>query len=473
MMISDNGASHTKTSQSSTDSVVQTLACAAARTPYVPLPDSVRHQALDLFLDTLAVCAAGLSNPSYANYALAHRAEAGVATLLGCADGVPVNTAVLINAGASTVLQLQDGHRMARGHPASHIVPTVFALAEERDATAAQVIAAFVAGYEVGARIGIAMDGLNHFLHDTGTWSTIGTAVAAAHLLTDGDESVIATALDAAAAVALMPYRDLPVQGASAHHMYIGLGATTGLTAARASVAGLAALPGTLVDFFGPRAGAAFNPEVLTDGIAADGSWRSFEMENAYFKVHPTCAHLHGANDGLVRLIQTHDLTSDSVERVEIATYAAGLAFDNPAPENALAARFSQKACAAIALCSGALDETTLTDDALRSAAVQEMMARVTVRHDAALDADYPAGRPARVTVTLKGGQTLLETVTYPLGDHTNPATRATLRAKSQRLLAVRFGQTQADAVVAAFEGYTGGGPLSVLTAALRAPAQA
>lgn len=460
------------TSAQTTDSAARALAQAAARTSYAQLPESVRHQAEHLLLDTLAVCAAGLSDSSYADYARAHRAESGCATVLGFPDGVPVNTAILINAGASTVLQLQDGHRMARGHPASHIVPALLALAEETEAKADDVLAAFVAGYEVGARIGIAMDGLNHFLHDTGTWSTIGTAVAAAHLLSGGDESVIATAIEASAAVALMPYRDLPVQGASAHHMYIGLGATTGLTAARASVAGLAALPGTLLNFFGPRAGAAFNPDALANGIAANGTWRTFEIEKAYFKVHPTCAHLHGANDALVHLIKAHDLTADSVARVEIATYAAGLAFDNPAPETALAARFSQAACAAIAVCRGALNETTLTDDVLRSAAVRDMMKRVTVCHDAALDADYPAGRPARVTVTLKDGQTFSQTVLYPLGDHTNPATRATLRAKALRLLTVRFGQTQADAVVAVFDGYMEHGPLSALTTALRAPAR-
>lgn len=456
-----------------TDAPVSLLARAASRTSYAQLPDSAHHQAADLFLDTLAVCAAGLSDTSYANYALAHRAESGTATLLGFADGVPVNTAILINAGASTVLQLQDGHRMARGHPASHIVPTLLALAEESDAKADDVLAALVAGYEVGARIGIAMDGLNHFLHDTGTWSTIGTAVAAAHLLSNGDEPIIANAIEASAAVALMPYRDLPVQGASAHHMYIGLGATTGLTAAHASVAGLAAMPGTLAQFFGPRAGAVFNPNALANGIAADGTWNTFECENAYFKIHPTCAHLHGANDAVVQLVKTHGLTANSVERVEIATYAAGLAFDNSAPKNALAARFSQAACAAIAVCCGALDETTLTDDALHSAAVQEMMKQVSVLHDAALDADYPSGRPARVSVRLKDGQTFSETVIYPLGDHTNPATRATLRAKAQRLLAVRFGPSQADAVVAAFDAYIGGGPLGALSASLRQPATA
>lgn len=449
---------------------VAALARAAACTTYEGLPETVRTQAADLMLDTLAVCAAGLSHPSYAPYVHAHThlKESGQATVLGHGQGFPVHTAVLLNAGASTVLQLQDGHRMARGHPASHIAPTLLALAEETVAPAHAVLAAFVAGYEVGARIGIAMEGLNHFLHDTGTWSTIGTSVAAAHLLSAGDETVIANAIEASAAVALMPYRDLPVQGASAHHMYIGLGATTGLTAARASVAGLTPLPGTLETFFGPRAGAAFDAGKLTDGLSDEGGWSTYECLNAYFKIHPICAHLHGANDALCALIKTHALTAEDTTAVEIATYGAGLAFDNPMPANALAARFSQAACAAIALCTGALDETALTDDTLHSAAVQNLMGHVSVIHDPALDADYPAGRPARVTITTTSGAQHSEQVVYPVGDHTNPASRTALRAKAERLLAVRYGPDGATNVCAAFEVYVGGGEVEGVTRALR-----
>jgi hypothetical protein len=41
--------------------------------------------------------------------------------------------------------QLQDGHRLARGHPASHVVPAVLALAEERDLDGRAVLSAVLA----------------------------------------------------------------------------------------------------------------------------------------------------------------------------------------------------------------------------------------------------------------------------------------------------------------------------------------
>lgn len=447
------------------------LAKAATKTHWSDLPENVQEQAKDLFLDTIAVVAAGLADHNYRSFAIERAKEGGAASVPGVTAGVSPHSAVQINGGATTVLQLQDGHRMARGHPASHSVPVLLALAEVSDRPATDVLAAFVAGYETGARIGIAMDGLNSFLHDTGTWSTIGAAVSAVHLRDAKDEAALQAAIETAAAIALMPYRDLPVQGASAHHLYIGVGAVTALTVAEGVAAGLVPLPGTLESFFGPRAGANFDPRHLTNDIGSSGEWSAYECLNAYFKVHPTCAHLHGANDATAFLIHKHALTAEQIDHVEISTYDAGLAFDNPNPENSLAARFSQAATCAIALCHGDLNERTLTDETLRADDVQKMMNRIAVSHDPDLDSHYPAGRPARVTVALKNGDTVTQTATYPLGDASNPLDGQARRAKVTRLLRARFTPTDADHIVEAFDAYCDGEPVAFLSCALQRPA--
>lgn len=455
-----------------TDTAAHTLSLAAVQTEWATLPEDVKAQAGDLFVDTIAVLSAGLSQDCYAPLVKALSIELGCASIPGQTEGVPVNTAIQINGGATTVLQLQDGHRMGRGHPASHIVPALLALAEETDAASDAVLSAFVAGYEVGARIGIAMDGLNGFLHDTGTWSTIGTAVAAAHLLSAGDQTCIQAALDSAAATALMPYRDLPVQGASAHHLYIGLGASGGVMAARGALAGMDSLPCTLETFFGPRAGAAFDAAMLSENICGENRWSDFEILNAYFKVHPTCAHLHGANDAITTLLKTHNFSAKDVQSFEIATYAAGLAFDNESPDNALAARFSLSTTVAVAVCCGDLNETTLTDSAVTRDDVRGLAQKIHVVHDPALDAGYPAGRPARVTVTLNDGTQYVESADYPRGDHTNPMSREEKRAKAHRLLSVRFSKANVDTVLQSLDSYCAGGTIGDVTAALRTPAK-
>jgi len=430
----------------------------------------VRDQARDLFLDTLAVSAAGLTDPEYTRLVETLATETGPASVPGLPKGVPVTTAVQINGGATTVLQLQDGHRLGRGHPVSHMMPVLLALAEQRDLKAHSVWPALIAGYEVGARIGIAMGGLNHALHDTGTWSTIAAAVAAAHALADGDAETVRRAIETAAATALMPYRDLPLMGASAHHTYIGLGAVSGLTAAQSAVAGLSDLAGTLEDFFGPRAGADFDAGKLTDGLTADGHFENFEIMNAYIKVHPTCAHLHGANDALKKIQLEQSFVSEDVASITIATYDAGLAFDNPTPGNALAARFSHAAAAAVAVCFGELTEATLTDAALADEGVRALMRKVSIEHDPALDTQYPSGRPTTVRVELTSGDVFEETVVLPKGDSTNTLTRSERTDKAVRLLNRRFSPSTSEAILCTFQAFCDGHPVAGLTQALRSP---
>jgi 2-methylcitrate dehydratase PrpD len=173
---------------------------------------------------------------------------------------------------------------------------------------------------------------------------------------------------------------------------------------------------------------------------------------HAYLKVHPTCAHQHGINDAVVNLIAAHRIAGSDVARVEIATYAHGLAYDNHVPQTALAARFSAALTTAIALHRGGLGYDAITAAALADPAVRDLAARIHVYHDPALDQHYPAGRPARVTITLKDGREVTETCLYPRGDHTNPTTRAERRDKVRALFALRFGSAHSDRLIAAFD---------------------
>ena len=244
----------------------QILAKAAATTRWATTPSEVRRQTLDLILDTFAVIAAGARHPSLRPVAERLKDRDGPATVVGYPTGASASNAALLNGATTTVLQLQDGHRIARGHPMSHVLPAAFAVAEELDATPEEFMSSVIAGYEVSARVGRALGGLQDLLHDTGTFGTIGAAVATAFLVSGADEAAIAQAIEGSAAVALFPYRATPMAGATVHHLYVGLGASTGVIAGKAAVFGLSSLAGTLESFFGPRAGADFQVALIDRG---------------------------------------------------------------------------------------------------------------------------------------------------------------------------------------------------------------
>ncbi len=445
------------------ESAALTLAQAAAATQWPSLPADVQTMALDLFADSLAVVAGGAVHPVMQSLASTVEAADGPSTLIGEKRGVAMRDAILLNAATTTVLQRQDGYAHAKGHPASQLVPVTLGLAERHGKTAEQMLTALVAGYEVAARVGMALGGVPSHLHDNGNWAAIGHAAAAAHLLSDGDAHVIAAAIDGAASLAQSFDRFTTAGGATMHHLYPAMAATQAIAVAEGAVAGLTPLPGSLERFYGPNLGSDFDAPLLMDGIES-GSWSRFEILNGYFKLHPSCAHLHGVNDAVDALITEHGVTEENIASVDVATFGEAMEIDTDTPANDLAARFSAKATVAAAIRHGVLDDGGLLD----LTALQPLMDKITARHDPALDKHTPAGRPGVVTITLTSGQSTSKEVIYPRGTSQTLATPDERKDKALTLLARHYGENGATAVYNAVMTLGHGGTIATLTNTLR-----
>ncbi len=431
------------------------LARAAARSRFADAPQAVRAVYRDFMLDTVAVMAAGAAHPSLApaRKAFLDAGGSGPSSAAGFAAGCPASVAALVNGAAMTVLQLQDGHRRARGHPMSHVLPAALAMAEETGAPTPAFLDAVMAGYEVCARIGASLGGMQPLLHDTGTFGCVGAAVAAAHLLgrdlEDGQRAALIEAgIGGAAAVALFPFRDTCMDGAGAHHLFVGLGTQNGLLAARAARARLSPSPSTLERFFGPRAGEAFDPAVLVEGIGADGAWLNHEIANAYLKWHPVCAHLGPMLDCIEELrLRLGGFDARAIRRVRVATYATALQYDSPDPASDLAARFSFRHAAALSLICGPLRHDSFGGERYRRPDVQALASKVVLAADTRLDALYPANRPTRVELVFEDGRQEAAEVLVPKGDGSRALARADVDDKARRLLASVWGAGADDAV--------------------------
>lgn len=439
------------------------LGRAASQTDWAALPETVQIMTVDLFADALGVIAGGSVHPTMTALMGQVDAPAGASTLVGEKRGANTRDAILLNAATTTVLQRQDGYAHAKGHPASQLVPVVLALAERNNASAEAMLSAMVAGYEVAARVGMALGGVPSDLHDNGNWATIGNAAAAAHLLSGGDAAVIAAAIDGAASLALSFDRFTTAAGATMHHLYPAMATTQALAIAESATAGLTSLHGSLERFYGPRLGAHFQPAKLWDAIS-DETWGQFEILNGYFKLHPSCAHLHGVNDAVQTLITEHSITEDDIVTVKVATFGEAMEIDTDTPCNDLAARFSAKATVAAAIRFGHLDDTGLMDlDALAP-----LMDKVTARHDPSLDQHTPAGRPGRVAMTLTENRQVEEEVIYPRGTAQTIATHEERRDKALNLLARRYGKNGATDVYTATLALGKRGSVTDLTETLR-----
>jgi len=426
------------------------LARVAAQLRFETVPEPVQGRVVFLVSDVLTSIVSACRRLEIVRARDALSGGSGSCTVIGSHYRAGSAMASFLNGLSGAAEQFQDGHRMGRGHPVSHVVPAVLAVAEENESTGEQMLSAVLAGYEVGVRIGIAMGGTPEGVHDIATWGTIGAAVGVAHLLSDGSADTIAAAIELASSVPLLANAACVFDGATAQHAFLGMGAHHGVLWGSLAVGGLRAPVGTLEGHFAKWSGRSFEPSVFQGVLDGQEHLIHYEVLGGYIKRHPTCAHMHGVNDAMEDLLQEWTGTCDEIESVVVETYGAAAVFDNVKPENDLAARFSIPYTVAVALVSGRLDNSSFDARWFEDERVRRMAQRVEVRHSHELDHHYPAGRPARVTIRCQGGATLYAETFTPRGDGVDALDDTEVTSKSRRLLDARVSERRGDELLAA-----------------------
>src|ERR1041385_1805418 len=216
-----------------TANLTRILAEQAAAVSYNALPDPVRALARQCVLDYYGVALAGAGDPLVA-ILLDELAEAGGAAqagIIGHTARLPVMSAALVNGAIGHALDYDDVNLAMPGHPSVAILPGLLALAEARQSSGRDVIAAFVAGYETACRIGSALRPGHYNLgfHSTGTVGAFGAAAACAHLL-----GIDAEAMARALGIAGTQAAGLKAQfGTMCKPFHAGKASQSGLLAAR------------------------------------------------------------------------------------------------------------------------------------------------------------------------------------------------------------------------------------------------
>ena len=218
----------------------------AARTSalnYDALPEEVRTLARQCVLDYFGVALAGADDP-LVTILLDELAEAGGAAqagIIGHKARLPALSAALLNGAIGHALDYDDVNLAMPGHPSVAILPGLLALAEARQSSGREVIAAFVAGYETACRIGSALRPGHYNLgfHATGTVGSFGAAAACARLL-GFDAEATARALGIAGTQAA----GLKAQfGTMCKPFHAGKASQSGLLAARLAARGFSSRP--------------------------------------------------------------------------------------------------------------------------------------------------------------------------------------------------------------------------------------
>ena len=145
------------------------------------LPAEVLAKAEDCIIDAIACAIPGRDTDGARRvHTVANQTyQKGNAAVWFAAERLHPTGAAFANAASASMLDIDDGHRRALGHPGAAIVPTALAAASKPGAKGNDVLAAVVAGYEACVRIGMSE---HRKAYHTGNWSGFGAAVTAARL---------------------------------------------------------------------------------------------------------------------------------------------------------------------------------------------------------------------------------------------------------------------------------------------------
>ncbi|WP_418314763.1 MmgE/PrpD family protein [Piscinibacter sakaiensis] len=421
------------------------LASFAATLEFAAIPETVVHRAEDLFLDWFASALAGKGARPVETIARFYQtmgpASGPSEILIHRTTSSPL-VAAAINAAASHFAEQDDVHNGSVFHPAAVVLPAALAAAQAIGASGRELLAASVAGYEVGIRVGEFL-GRSHYkvFHTTGTAGTLAAAAAVGRLLKLSPEQM-QHAFGSAGTQSAGLWEFLR-DAADSKQLHTAHAAAAGLTAAYLAADGFTGARQILEGSRGMAAGMSSDadPARLVDGLGS--RWTLAETS---FKFHASCRHTHPAADALQLLMNEHGLAADAVRKVTARVHQGAIDVLGPVtdPQTVHQAKFSMGTVLGLIATRGraGLDEF---DSAFRDPAVMAFRDKVEMVRDAEVDGAYPARWIGKVEVTTTDGRQLAARVDEPKGDPGNTLGRAEIEEKALRLATYRGGATEAE----------------------------
>lgn len=415
----------------------------AAGLKFEDLPAQVVERSKYVIADSLAVIAAGAQEKEIDSLVESIDPSSGPATLMGLGRKADALNGALINGIAGTFLELDEGNQFARGHPAIHVVPAALAMAEEKKLSGRDLIVALVAGYEIGARIGIAAK-IRMSMHPHGTWGTVGAAVAAGRLAGLG-KTAMREIINVSSSLGLTTSRQTMLQGGTVRNVYSGVSNHFGLLALKLVGSGFTGEADGLTTVYGSVISEVFDHEAMVEELGS-----RFEISRNYFKRHACCRYNHSALDAMEEIASRFEgglIPAREVQRVEIETYSLAAQLCDQSPGNMLAAKFSIPFAVATYLVHGDTGVECFRSDKVGHPEIQALAKIVDVREDSGLTAMMPERRPSRVTVTMKDGSTQTAETFLNKGDFEAPYSASELEGKYFNLAEPVWGCKTAEAL--------------------------
>ena len=367
------------------------------------------------------------------------------ATALGFHRKGPWFAATFANGTLVEVLDWQDTTMSARLHSCSGTIPAVLAGAEWHGFGGAEMLNAIAIGYEVGARVGLAIQPSHWYngFQATGTIGAIGAAAALGSLF-GFDETAMANVLGVCGHILAISNGDGVFQGFNIKPIHGGMAAQAGMQAALLTRSGYEAGP---LEGLPPRhhgfmniAAEEMDPSVLSRGLGSE--WMALDCSQ---KAYPVGLLNIGPVEVTAGMVAQHGIRPEEVEKVDVTSYSDTLHFVGrhyTSVQSTFADCYlSLPYTVAATISDGAFGVDQLTKKRISDQAVHELASLVTVHVDKEMDSLYPKEWPVLVEIKLKDGRQLGRRLDKVIGCPNRPMTDDELSSKflgnTEPLLAV------------------------------------
>jgi 2-methylcitrate dehydratase PrpD len=406
------------------------------------IPEAARREGVRSIVNWLG-CAVGASRHQAVESALAALkpfAGPAQASVLGRQDKTDILTAALMNGITSHVFDFDDTHLPTIIHPSGPVASALFALAEYRPVSGAELLQAFILGVEAECRIGKAVypDHYDAGWHITGTAGVFGAAAAAGKLLKLNEQQMVwALGIAGTQAAGLRE-----MFGTHCKSFHPGRAAQNGLMSAILAQKDFTSSNQVLE----ARRGFANVMSAKQDyAQITEGLGKSFEVMLNSYKPFACGIVIHPAIDASIQLKRENGLSGEEVEKAELTVAPLVLELTGKrTPQVGLEGKFSVFHSTAAALIYGAAGEKQYSDACVREAKIVRLRDRIEAKVDAKLRDDE-----VRVRIVLGDGRVLEKYIDHAIGSRERPMSDAELETKFHALADDILGVEQASRLLA------------------------
>lgn len=378
------------------------------------VPNEVQQYALHLILDATGIAYAS-SQYDFSKTgleALRLFEEPGQHIVLGTGEKMSYRDAALANGLLIHGLDFDDTHVAGVVHMTSAVWPCVLAVAEKQNSTGAEMLAAYIAGMEVGARLGMVAKGAFHQVghHPTGLVGAFACSLVAAKLMKlSVDEMTMAQGIALSMASGNFEFLE---DGAWTKRYHPGWAAVSGIMAATFAKAGYIGPSLPYEGRFGLYKSHLIGLEPGCDySLATAGLNTTWEVMSVGIKPYPSCHFTHAAIDATLILTKEHQLTVDQVKSIKalvpeevVKTVCEPLA-TKQSPSCAYDAQFSVPYLVAVALTRHDFTLADLEAKPLADPIVAALAKKVNYEVDP--NSGFPTYYSGEVHITLNDGRVL------------------------------------------------------------------